>query len=132
MATWVAAAVGNGLTPRWRVKEQELRQELQELWGDWVNEADFDEVQSFYGLQALVVRTVINSGEAFVIKKPRPLSEGLSVPLQLQIIEPDMLASDIPDETLPSGGYVKGVFVSARAANVRRIAFIVTTRLNPV
>ncbi|WP_369676402.1 phage portal protein, partial [Enterococcus faecium] len=60
------------------------------------------------GLQALVVRTVINSGEAFVIKKPRPLSEGLSVPLQLQIIEPDMLASDIPDEALPSGGYVKG------------------------
>ncbi|MFD3449584.1 phage portal protein [Microbacteriaceae bacterium 4G12] len=108
VATWVAAAIGNGLTPRWRVKEQELRQELQELWGDWVNEADFDEVQSFYGLQALVVRTVINSGEAFVIKKPRPLSEGLSVPLQLQIIEPDMLASDIPDEALPSGGYVKG------------------------
>ncbi len=107
-ATWVGAAVGNGLTPRWRVKEQELRQALQELWSDWIAEADFDEVNSFYGLQALVVRTVINSGEAFIIKKPRPLEEGLSVPLQLQVIEPDMLADDIPDEQLADGGYVKG------------------------
>ena len=107
VSMWVAAAVGTGLRPRWRHKDKQIRLEFQDTWDDWITEADYNESLDLYGLQALVMRTVVNAGEAFVRKRIRPLSARLSVPLQVQVLEPDMLADELNEE-LPSGGYIKG------------------------
>ncbi len=123
VATWAAAAVGNGLKPRWRVKEKETKEKIQELWSEFVLESDYDDSLSFYGQQSLVFRTAVSSGGAYVIKRIRPLNDGLAVPLQLQILEPDMLASDISDETLSDGGYIKSGIKYSKEGKRRSYCF---------
>jgi capsid protein len=60
--SWVANLIGTGLTPRWKIKNQDLKTELQELWADWTLEADAYQATDFYGLQALIARALIESG----------------------------------------------------------------------
>lgn len=89
--------VGTGIKPRWRLDDESLKEEIQELWEDWTEEADAYEQTDFYGLQELIARTEFQSGEALVRFRPRRNEDGLSVPLQLQVIEPDHLdAGNLP------------------------------------
>ena len=46
---------------------------------------------SFYGLQALLVRSWLDRGEVFVCKRVRRLDRGLEVPLQVQLIEAEFV-----------------------------------------
>jgi lambda family phage portal protein len=57
------------------------------LWQRWCYEADAAGLSDSYGLQSLVVRNLVEAGEAFVRFRPR-LPNGLAVPLQLQLLDP--------------------------------------------
>lgn len=48
--SWVANLIGTELTPRWKIKDQSLKAELQELWADWTLEADAYGTTDLYGL----------------------------------------------------------------------------------
>ncbi|MDR2366443.1 MAG: phage portal protein [Zoogloeaceae bacterium] len=87
----VSNLIGTGITPRPRGKDASLREALQFLWEDWTGEADADGVTDFYGLQALVCRTMLEAGECFIRLRPRRPSDGLAVPLQLQALEPEFV-----------------------------------------
>lgn len=91
--TWVSNLVGTGINPRWNLGSEKLKlkQKLQDLWNAWVEEADYDGIQDFYGLQMLVAREMIEAGECFAILRFRPADSGLTVPLQIQVIEPDLV-----------------------------------------
>jgi lambda family phage portal protein len=91
--SWVANLVAEGITPRWQLQNPytKIKEELQLLWSDWVPESDADGVCDYYGLQALIARSFIESGEVFARFRSRRLRDGLSVPLQVQIIESDHL-----------------------------------------
>lgn len=89
--SYVANIIGSGINPRWKVKDPALKIELQELWDDWVDEADHNEVLNFYGIQSLICRGLIDAGEILARLIPRPPEEDLSVPLQIQILEADHL-----------------------------------------
>jgi lambda family phage portal protein len=91
MDTQEANLVGTGISPRWQIEDSGLKRDIQELWADWINEADADGACNFYGMQALVARELIESGEVFGRFRSRRKSDGLSVPLQLQLLEPDHL-----------------------------------------
>lgn len=69
---------------------------LNEAWKDWTNstECDADDTHDFSGLQALALRTAVESGEALIRRRTRKTSDGLVVPLQIQVIEPDHLVED--------------------------------------
>lgn len=88
--TLVSNLVGTGISPRWQMDDAKLKKELQQLWGDWVFECDYDGVADFYGLQTLATRCMIESGEVLIRLLPGN-KNGLTVPLQLQVIEPDHL-----------------------------------------
>lgn len=88
---WTTNIVGTGIIPRPITKNVSLKEKLTLLWDEWTKSADADGVLDFYGLQALVVRTWFMSGEAFVRFRPRRLTDGLVVPLQIQVLEADML-----------------------------------------
>ncbi len=103
---WVSAAVGTGITARWSTGDKNVNLLFEELWSEFIQECDFDEKLDFAGIQALVMGTVVNSGDCYVRRRVRPLEEDLAVPLQLQVIEPDFLARE-KNEVLPSGGYIK-------------------------
>lgn len=89
---WVTNLIGVGITPRLkRVASGPRKQELIDLWDRWTEVADADGVLNFYGLQALVVRAWLDSGEVFVRKRVRRLDSGMEVPLQVQLIEAEFV-----------------------------------------
>lgn len=95
--TQVANLIGRGITPTWNIthksksKNKTTKKSIQELWSRSCSEMDADGVCDFYGMQALATRAMIEGGEVFGIVRPRSRSYGLSVPLQLQLIEGDHL-----------------------------------------
>lgn len=89
--TYTRNVIGCGIRPNWQVKDKGLKKEIGELWGESHPELDADGKNDFYGLQALVCNCMFESGETFVRMRTRRLSDGLAVPLQLQVLEPDHL-----------------------------------------
>lgn len=86
---FVANAIGTGIKPQSMVKEQAIREAIHALWWDWVDEADAAGLTDFYGLQSLSVRAMLEGGEAFIRIRLRRPEDDLSVPLQLQVLEPE-------------------------------------------
>jgi len=105
IARWVSNSIGTGIVPYPRCPDKSLRLELKTLWEDWVPEADADGRSDFYGLQCLVARALFESGEVFVRLRPRRPTDGLSVPLQLQILESDFVPAI--DTTTATGNVVR-------------------------
>jgi capsid protein len=60
---WASNLIGTGIIPRWRMDYETLREDLHELWTEWTDEADADGLTDFYGLQYLIARSVVESGE---------------------------------------------------------------------
>lgn len=90
--TWTTNLVGIGITPRFRrIENRERRAEINDLLSDFVAECDADGVLNLYGMQTLAVRTWFDGGEAFIRRRYRPTGYGLAVPLQLQLLEPEMV-----------------------------------------
>ncbi|SDX04895.1 phage portal protein, lambda family [Pseudomonas syringae] len=90
----VSNLIGTGITPQPRIADKELRRIFQETWEDWVDESDADQLTDFYGQQALIARTVEQSGECFVRLRPKRMEDGLAVPLQLQCLAPEFVPHD--------------------------------------
>lgn len=76
------------------------------LWLKWINECDADGYFDFYGIQSLLARSEPESGEVLIRFRYRKESDGLSVPLQLQVLEPDYIDS-LKNETLDGGGWIQ-------------------------
>lgn len=85
-------------------------------WRRWAGstQCDADGRLTFSGLQALVVRGVAESGEMLIRRRPRLAKDGLAIPLQLQVLEPDYLDTLQSSPTSSSGGrIVQGVEFNA-------------------
>lgn len=79
---WKTNLVGVGITPRW--KDRAIKDSFEE-WSN--NECDADGVSTFYGMQALGVATWFVGGEAFLRRRTRRESTGLSSLCQIQMLE---------------------------------------------
>ncbi len=116
----VADLVGTGIALRSRSKSKTVKEAIELAWTDWTEVCDAAGLLDFALLQMLVCRTVIESGEALVRFRPRRARDGLDVPLQLEVLEPDHLPlHDIRD--LPNGNIVRhGIEFNAIG---RRVAY---------
>jgi capsid protein len=90
MDALVDNVVGTGIVPRFSGASEK---KLNELWARWVSECDADGRLDFYGIEAAAYRAMEQDGEVLVRLRPRRLSDGLAVPLQLQLLEIDWLDS---------------------------------------
>lgn len=90
----VSSIIGTGITPRAMIKDDRARSTLRQLWEDWVDEADADNLTDFYGQQALVARMVEEVGECFVRFRYRRPEDGLAVPFQLQLLAAEYVPID--------------------------------------
>lgn len=88
---WVANAVGNGITPKFRHPDLNVQKILSESWKRWTDQADADGNNDFYGLQTLNCREVIEAGESLARMRPRFASDRFHVPLQIQMLEAEHL-----------------------------------------
>lgn len=82
--------VGWGIVPR---PKGPYADRAGELWKAWAEAKDCSAggMHSFYALQALVVGAMASDGEVLVRRRPRRISDGLAIPLQLQVLEADYL-----------------------------------------
>lgn len=86
---FAAYLVGPGIRPASTVDDPELQLQVQRLWREWIQEADAAGSSDFYGLQLQVAYALFTDGELFIRRRPRRLSDGLPVPMQLQALEAD-------------------------------------------
>lgn len=100
----VGQAIGTGIAAQARSQFEPLNQKIDEAWAAWSDECDADGQLDFGGIQDLVARTVLESGEALIRFRPRFAADGFRVPLQLQVIEPDFL--DIGKTEKTKTGYI--------------------------
>jgi len=83
----VSNIVGTGIKPQFSTPDPAFNKALSEAFLEWTDEADADGRFDFYGLQALAVRSMIEGGDCFSRMRVRRLEDGLSVPLQVQVLE---------------------------------------------
>ncbi len=102
----VSNCIGTGIKPQSKSPDSVFKEEVQELWLEWKDEADFYGVNDFYGLQALICTSILEGGECFVRFRITKSNEGLVVPLQLQALESEHLDSS-KNETLSNGNVIR-------------------------
>ncbi|SNR45295.1 phage portal protein [Puniceibacterium sediminis] len=103
---FAANLVGDGIKPSSLIEESTLRDSVQQLWLAWTDEADADGLTDFYGLQAMVAREMFVAGECFVRMRPRRTEDGLLVPMQLQLLQSEMLPFE-KTETAANGNRIR-------------------------
>lgn len=86
----VTNIIGTGIKPLSQAPDPEFRRLVHARWTAWTDESDADGLLDFYGQQAQATRCWLDGGEAFARLRPRLLEDGLTVPLQVQVLEPEM------------------------------------------
>lgn len=97
----VTNLIGDSISPRWQTGDKVLNKEIQDLWKESVDEMDYDGALNVYGQEALVARSLLESGEVLANFK-YPNNKNLLVPFQVQLLETDHLSKDM-DQILPNG-----------------------------
>lgn len=115
----VSSAVGYGIRPRARSGNKTLNRKIDQLWERWARECDADGHTNWEGVLGLAVREMFEGGEVFAVRRWRRRSDGLSVPLQIQLMEADHLDSNrFTDD--PRGRVSQGIQYDAIG---RRVAY---------
>jgi lambda family phage portal protein len=102
-------AVGTGITAQSRAADKGLAKQIDEAWKIWLTECDADRQLDFYGLEHLAVRSTVEGGECIIRIRPRFASDGLYVPLQIQLLEGDHLDHSKTEATKNGGYIIQGV-----------------------
>ena len=83
--------IGSGIIARAASGNAKLDAQATALWEAWSVRCDADGQLDFLGIQTLACRQMVEAGEVLIRRRPRRASDGLDVPLQLQLLEADML-----------------------------------------
>ena len=97
----VTNTIGPGIRCQWESAERQAR------WSRWweSTDCDADGRLTGYGIQALALRATVESGAALLRRRPRRPQDGLDIPLQLQLLEPDYIDHN-KTEAIANGGYI--------------------------
>jgi lambda family phage portal protein len=100
--------VGWGLVPK-PVGGWGTSQQYRAAWKAWAEttQCDADGRLTLAGLQKLATRTMAESGEALVRRRWRRAADGLALPMQLQILEPDYIDTAKDGMTGQAGGPIR-------------------------
>lgn len=120
LESFVANAIGTGIKPQSMLADAAQREAIQSLWRDWVEEADAANLTDFYGLQAMATRAMLEGGEALIRLRYRRGEDGLSVGLQLQVLEPEHLPVNL-NTTAANGNLIRAGIEFDRLG--RRVAY---------
>lgn len=116
----VTNIVGTGLKPLSKALDPAFRDKVQKLWLKWTDQCDADGLLDYYGQESQAVRGWMEGGEMYSRLRPRLLSDGLVVPLQVQNIEPE-LCPHTYNAVLPNGNKVRAGIEFNRIG--RRVAY---------
>lgn len=114
-----ADAVGCGIRPKALGRGAAT---VMDRWRTWAETTECDAAGrlTFYGLQRLAMSSIARDGEVLIRRRFRLPTDGLSVPLQLQMLEADLIDTG-KQQSLPNGGeIIQGVELDAIG---RRVAY---------
>ena len=109
IARLVSNTIGTGIQPHPQHPNKAIAKQQKQLWDDWVKEADADGLLDFYGQQTLAARAFFSDGETLLRRRLRRPSDGLSVPLQVQLMEADQLPVEKNELGRNGGEILNGV-----------------------
>lgn len=101
--------VGDGIKPSSKIADQGKKEELQKLWLAWTDDADAEGLTDFFGLQRRAAREVFLAGEVFLRIRTRRPEDGLTVPMQLQMLPSEMLPQDMTRVLTSAGSIRQGI-----------------------
>lgn len=101
--------IGSGIIARAASGNAKLDAQATALWEAWSVRCDADGQLDFLGIQTLACRQMVEAGEVLIRRRPRRASDGLDVPLQLQLLEADMLDASRNGDLVDGGRIVQGV-----------------------
>lgn len=114
--------VGTGITGMPLSGDQRRQEQLQKQWTEWTSdpeECDYHGEADFAGLQQQVTRCLVESGECLVLRHEEPSNR--TVPLRLQVVEPDFIDTNRRLNALPKDGTVERYGITFR--NGRRVGY---------
>lgn len=96
--------VGVGIVPTFSGTAGVVKK-VEKLWKEWADKTvcDFDGDLNFYGLQELVMRTVAESGEAFVRYR---VDYSIDMPFRVQVLESEFCDASKSGTMLENGGWI--------------------------
>jgi len=121
----VSNSVGTGIICQPFSSDQSKADRALTLWRKWSEsiDCDADGLHDFNGLQNLAFRSMVEGGEALVVRRWRKTNAGykIPVPFQVQVLEGDYIDTAKSFEVGQSGGYIlQGVEFNAVG---RRVAY---------
>jgi lambda family phage portal protein len=115
----VTNTVGWGIKPKANGRNASRITELWKLWAE-TTQCDAAGRLTMYGLQKLIMRTIVESGEVLIVRRLRRLEDGLAIPMQLQVLEPDYIDTSKDGIKGLVGPIIQGVEFDG---NGRRVAY---------
>lgn len=88
--TLVKNIVGTGIVPLSKALDPAFRTAVHTLWSRWIPTSSTSEQQDFYGQQWMGTRCWLSAGECFLRMRTRTPTDRLPVPLQVELIEPEL------------------------------------------
>ncbi|WP_347025371.1 phage portal protein [Burkholderia cenocepacia] len=120
IARLVSNTIGNGIQAHPQHPNDAVRKMQKQLWEDSCEEIDADDLFDMAGVQTLAARAFFSDGEVLVRRQLRSPSEGLAVPMQVRLLEGDLLPMEKNEIVAGGGEIVNGVEFNADG---RRVAY---------
>lgn len=121
VAKYASNAVGTGIKPRSLHPDEKIRAQINDLWSEFVDESDAAGVTNFYGQQVLAARAMFEGGDCFARLRPRRAADGLPVPLQIELLESEMVPIHKTEQAIRAGHVIRsGIEFDAMG---RRVAY---------
>jgi lambda family phage portal protein len=104
----VTEVIGDGIVGQVNAPKSKEVDALNLSFKNWSEstKADVEEIFNLYGLQALIMGSIFESGEVLVRRIYPKAGEYNSVPLKIQVLESDFLDSDKNEDKLSNGGRI--------------------------
>ena len=103
LSVLVTHSIGEGIVPRTRDAA------VNKLFDEWSKQCDASGNSDFYGIQSLAAREMFESGDGLVRRRRRFSSDGLAVPLQIEVIETDLIDSAKNGELDGGNNAIQGI-----------------------
>ena len=108
IARLVSNTIGSGIQAHPQHPDDATRKRQKQLWDDSGEEIDADGLFDLAGLQTLAARAFFSDGEVLVRRRIRSRRDGLAVPMQVQLLEGDLLPV-CKNGLVPGGEIINGV-----------------------
>lgn len=101
--------VGTGITSYSTAPDEAERATIDALWAQWCTQCDADGRLDWHGIEAAAYRAMEQDGEVLIRLRPRLATDGLAVPLQIQLLEIDWLDTQRSNTAAGGNQVINGI-----------------------